>query len=83
MFTKLQNLYWHIRNTRNLSKKRKLYRYVEKEKKRLIEELGFDSEEVRLMCRALSKSHCEHAERNLKNYREQLRQLISVFALFY
>ena len=37
MFSKLNNLYWFIRYTRIKSVKRRYYRYVAKEKKRLIE----------------------------------------------
>lgn len=51
------------------------------EKKRLLE-AGVDKEELRLICRALSKMHCEHAERNLKNYQKLLRQVTSIFAPF-
>lgn len=35
-FSTLRNFYWYIRYTRNASMKRKYYRYVLKEKKRLI-----------------------------------------------
>lgn len=70
MFSNLRNLYWHIRDTRNASKKRKYYRYIEKEKKRLIEETGVDSEELRLYCRTLATRLNIHAERHLENYRK-------------
>ena len=69
MFAKLNNLYWHIRYTRNKSVKRKYYRYVLKEKKRLIES-GVDKEELRLLCRALSNRLNSHAERRLERYRK-------------
>ena len=69
MLKKLNNLYWHIRYTRNKSVKRKYYRYVLKEKKRLIES-GVDAEEVRLLCRALSNRLNSHAERRLERYRK-------------
>lgn len=81
MFSKLKNLYWQIRFSRNKSRKRKYYRYAAVEKKRLLE-AGVDKEELRLICRALSKQHCEHAERNLRNYQKTLRQVISIFVLF-
>ena len=69
MFGKLYNLYWYIRYySRNKTKKRKYYRYVAKEKKRLIE-LGADAEEVRLLCRMLSNRRNLHAERRLERYR--------------
>ena len=70
MFSKLNNLYWRIRYTRNKSEKRKFYRYVFKEKKRLIES-GVDKEELRLLCRALSNTLNLHAERRLSQYRKE------------
>lgn len=73
MFSELNNLYWHIRYTRNPSVKRKYYRYVVKEKKRLIES-GVDCEELRLLCRSLSYRHNEHSERRLKSYRMKMTQ---------
>lgn len=66
----LRNLYWRIRyHSRNKSTKRKYYRYVFKEKQRLIES-GVDREELRLICRVLAKRHCEHAERRLEAYEQ-------------
>lgn len=67
-FTKLNNLYWQIRYSRNKSRKRKYYRYAAAEKKRLIAS-GVDPEELRLICRTLAKQHCEYAERRLETYR--------------
>ena len=69
MFSKLKNLYWFIRYTRNSSTKRKYYRYVENEKKRLLD-AGVDSEELRLLCRSLSGRLNLHAERRLSAYRK-------------
>mgnify|MGYP001611776182 CR=1 len=70
MFGKLIHLYWFIRYySRNKSKKRKYYRYVAAEKKRLIES-GVDKEELRLLCRSLSGRHNTHAEKRLENYRK-------------
>lgn len=69
MFPKLKNLYWHIRYPRNKVTKRRYYRYVLREKKRLIKS-GVDAEYLRLFCRSLSKQHCEHAERRFENYRK-------------
>jgi len=43
---------------------RRYYRKIEKEKRRLIEEVGADQEEVRLLCRYLA---------NLKNRNAELR----------
>lgn len=68
MFSKLNNLYWQIRYHRNPSIKRRYYRYVADEKKRLLA-AGVDPEELRLMCRALSGRLNLHAEKRLKNYR--------------
>lgn len=53
-FSKLNNFYWFIRNARNKPTKRKYYRYVSVEKKRLIEQMGVDPEELRLYCCSLS-----------------------------
>lgn len=69
MFTKLNKFYWRIRYTRNKSEKRKYYRYVLKEKKRLIES-GVDMEYLRLYCRALSSRLNSPAERRLERYRK-------------
>lgn len=69
MFSKLHNLYWFIRYTRNPSTKRRYYRYVEKEKKRLLE-AGADPEELRLLCRTLSARLNYHAEKRLAAYRK-------------
>lgn len=69
-FSRLRNFYWHIRFTRNRVTKRRYYRYVLKEKKRLIKS-GVDSEYLRLFCRSLSKRHCEYAERRLQTYQKQ------------
>lgn len=67
--SKFYNLYWRIRNTRNKSTKRRYYRYVAVEKKRLIE-TGFDAEELRLLCRTLASRQNPHAERRLATYRK-------------
>ncbi len=69
MFSKLNNLYWQIRYTRNKSVKRRYYRYVAVEKKRLIDS-GVDLEELRLYCRALSGRLNLYAERRLEAYRK-------------
>ena len=49
--------------------KRRYYRYVAVEKKRLIES-GVDKEELRLYCRALSARLNHHAEKRLEIYRK-------------
>ena len=67
----LRNLYWQIRYHRNKSIRRKYYRYVFKEKQRLVE-LGMDREELRLICRVLANRLNQHAERRLEAYRETL-----------
>jgi len=72
MFSKLNNLYWQIRYTRIRSVKRKYYRYVAKEKKRLIES-GVDEEELRLLCRYLSNLRNERAGDRLEAYRKTLK----------
>src|SRR5690606_20704654 len=70
MFSKLYNLYWFIRMTRNNSKKRSYYRHVYKERIRLIES-GVDHEELRLLCRHLSNLRNSHAEKRLEDYRSK------------
>ena len=72
MFSKLNNLYWFIRYTRIKSVKRKYYRLISKEKKRLIES-GVDAEEIRLLCRHLSNLKNERAENRLEAYRKTLK----------
>jgi len=72
MFSKLNNLYWFIRYNRNKSIKRRYYRYVAVEKKRLIES-GVDAEELRLYCRALSGRLNQPAEKRLVAYRKNLK----------
>lgn len=71
MFSKLKNLYWFIRYTRNPSVKRRYYRYVAVEKKRLLE-AGVDPEELRLICRTLSKRLGLSSERRLIMHRKNL-----------
>lgn len=71
-FSKLMNLYWFIRfHRRNKSTKRRYYRYVAAEKKRLLE-AGVDPEELRLLCRSLSTRWNIHAEKRLKTYRAKM-----------
>lgn len=72
MFSTLNNLYWFIRYTRSKSVKRKYYRLVTKEKKRLLE-AGVDKEELRLLCRHLSNLKNEQAENRLEAYRKTLK----------
>jgi len=72
MFSKLNNLYWFIRYTRIKSVKRKYYRYIAKEKKRLIDS-GVDAEELRLYCRYLSNLRNERAQNRLIAYRKTLK----------
>jgi hypothetical protein len=69
MYSKLRNLYWFIRYARNPSVKRRYYYYVADEKKRLLE-AGVDPEELRLMCRTLSRRLDLRAEKRLAVYRK-------------
>lgn len=71
MFSKLNNLYWHIRYHRNKSIIRRYYRYIAAEKKRLVD-IGVDKEELRLLCRTLARKLNPHAERRLEIYRKNL-----------
>ena len=68
-FSRINNFYWFIRYSRDATVKRKYYRYVLKEKKRLIGS-GVDAEYLRLYCRALSNRLDRHAEKRLENYRK-------------
>jgi len=78
---KLANLYWHLRNVRayDLSKRRRYYRYVSVERKRLVE-LGHDSELVRLLARYLSNTKNIHAEERCRQYEETGRIISSIKA---
>lgn len=70
----LCNLYWHLRYNRkwNEAKRRKYYRYIAVEKKRLIE-TGVDPELVRLLCRHLADPRNRHAEARYLIYEKQGR----------
>lgn len=73
LFAPLHNLYWSLRFNRiSLSARRRFYRQILVEKKRLID-LGVDMEEVRLLCRSLSNPRNERAEQRLEFYRKQLK----------
>lgn len=78
----IRNFYWRIRATRNPSEKRKYYRYVAKEKKRLIKS-GVDTEYLRLYCRSLSKRFDQHVEKRLKDYQNTIFQLIDYKVLYF
>lgn len=71
MFSKLNNYYWFIRCTRDKALRRKYYRWIAKEKKRLVKESGVDAEYLRLYCRALSDRHNEHAEKRFAQYKKE------------
>lgn len=81
MFSKLYNYYWFIRSARDLSERRRHYRYAAIEKKRLIES-GVDCEELRLLCRHLANPRNRFAERSLIAYRDnQKKSNTSPFSL--
>lgn len=68
----LRNYYYFIRESRGESrysraKRRKYYRYIEKEKIRLVT-LGFDNELIRLYCRFLSNTRNINAQRRFEYY---------------
>lgn len=72
MYRSLFNLYWFIRYyKRNKSARRRYYRYVAKERMRLIK-LGVDTEEIRLLCRHLSNPLNQLIERRLIAHRKKL-----------
>lgn len=62
-FAVIRNLYWHLRAVRgyDLAARRRYYRLIAVEKKRLLE-AGVDPEEIRLFCRSLSRPDDRHAE---------------------
>ncbi len=72
MFNHLYNFYWYLRVTRNAAKKRRYYRYVKQEKKRL-EKLGANTECLRLFCRHLSNLKNGQAEKRYMNYRKNCK----------
>ena len=73
-FSRIRNLYWSLRAVRgyDLAARRRYYRLIAVEKKRL-QEAGVDPEEIRLFCRACSMPDCPHAERRYRAYVLQLR----------
>lgn len=81
MFSRLFNLYWHIRYYRDASIKRRYYRYVAVEKKRLIES-GVDLEELRLLCRHLANPCNRFAARDLEAYRKKLKENLPFSGIF-
>ena len=70
----LANLYYFLRcyGCRNHARRRKLYRRIAAERKRLLE-AGVDGEEVRLLCRHLANPGNRHAAGRLAGYSAQLR----------
>lgn len=74
MFFELRHLYWRLRFVRRISEaaRRKAYRKIEGEKKRLLL-AGVDAEELRLVCRFLSNPANEKALGRLEAYRRQGR----------
>lgn len=61
------NLYWFIRYHRKKNIKRRYYRYVAAEKKRLIAS-SVDPEELRLLYRSLFNRWNMRAKKSLKTY---------------
>lgn len=72
--TVLCNLYWHLRHYRgrDLAARRRYYRYISDEKKRLFLE-GVDKKEVLLLCRYLSEPRNIHAKSAFLAYAAQYR----------
>ena len=66
----LCRLYWFLRYRRawDSAHRRRYYRYIEKERRRLLDEVGVDSEELRLLCRHLANPQNTHAERRWRLY---------------
>lgn len=70
----LSNLYWMLRHYRDRDKaaRRRYYRRIEDEKKRLFLE-GVDKKEVLLLCRYLSEPRNIHAKSAFLAYAAQYR----------
>lgn len=71
----LRNHYYQIRQCRapnrtSQARRRRFYRYIKSEKKRLIES-GVDAELVRLYCRSLSNLRNQNAAVRYENYARQ------------
>lgn len=71
----LRNLYWFLRYRRafDTAARMRYYRKIVAEKKRLVDELGVDQEEVRLLCRYLANPKNKNAEQRCKAYASQLK----------
>jgi hypothetical protein len=69
---KLLSLYWRLRACRawDGARRRRYYRYIAQEKRRLLEDVGVDWEELRLLCRHLANLQNRHAERRWETYVE-------------
>lgn len=72
--TQLANHYWMLRFKRSRSgaARRRYYRYIRAEKKRLFLE-GVDFEEIRLLCRHLANPANIHAQQAFLAYSAQYR----------
>lgn len=70
----IRNLYWFLRYKRSWDSagRRKYYRKISVEKKRLIES-GVDPELVRLCCRYLANFKNRNAEQRFYAYQSQLK----------
>lgn len=72
----LRNYYWHLRFLRPFDQagRRRYYRKIEAEKKRLIES-GVNAEEVRLFCRWMANPRNNAARMRFESFSRQLRLL--------
>ena len=72
--SRLANLYWMLRykRARSSAARRRYYRYIADEKKRLFLE-GVDKKEVLLLCRHLCNPGNKHAESAFLAYAAQYR----------
>ncbi|WP_153111060.1 hypothetical protein [Propionivibrio limicola] len=70
----LRNLYWFLRYRRSWDSAgvRRYYRKIGKEKRRLLDEVGVDQEELRLLCRFLANPRNRRAEERWLAYRKLL-----------
>ena len=72
----LRMYYWDLRMRRvwKEAKRRKLYRRIAKEKRRLEVEVGIERERIRLLCRCLVNPRNRYAEERYEAYCEKLER---------
>lgn len=78
---RLRSLYWYVRvESRDKAKRRRYYRYIQKEKLRLAEQ-GLDQELIKAMCRYLTNLSPSAGYRVSQMMAEEVHQLSIQFVL--